>query len=121
LYEFFTPYMRRLNKGGRCVVIGRPAASAGTHSEAAAAAGLEGFTRSLAKEVGANGSTANSVFVEKGAEGRLDAALRFLLSPRSAFVTCQPLHVSNDVKGGDAPTTQPLEGKVVLLTGAARG
>ena len=79
LYEFFMPYMRRLKKGGRCVVIGRPAALAGTHSEAAAAAGLEGFTRSLGKEVGEGGSTANSVFVEKGAEGRLDATLRFLL------------------------------------------
>jgi 3-oxoacyl-[acyl-carrier protein] reductase len=121
LYEFFMPYMRRLKKGGRCVVIGRPAALAGTHSEAAAAAGLEGFTRSLGKEVGEGGSTANSVFVEKGAEGRLDATLRFLLSPRSAFVTCQPFNISNDAKGSDAPTTQPLEGKIVLLTGAARG
>ncbi|MCA9536139.1 MAG: 3-oxoacyl-ACP reductase [Myxococcales bacterium] len=121
LYEFFTPYMRKLNKGGRCVVIGRPAALAGTHAESAAAAGLEGFTRSLGKEVGANGSTANSVFVEKGAEGRLDATLRFLLSPRSAFVTCQPFNISKDAKGDEAPTTQPLEGKIVLLTGAARG
>ena len=55
------------------------------------------------------------------AEGRVDAVLRFLLSPRSAFVTCQPFNVSKDTKGDDAPTTQPLEGKVVLLTGAARG
>lgn len=121
VYEFFHPWMRRLTKGGRLVVIGRPPSEASTHAEAAASAGLEGFTRSLAKEVGGKGATANSVFVSKGAEGRLDATLRFLASPRSAFVACQPFFVTNEVKGSDTPNTKPLEGKVVLLTGAARG
>ncbi|MCA9531235.1 MAG: 3-oxoacyl-ACP reductase [Myxococcales bacterium] len=121
LYDFFHPWIRRLERSGRVVVIGRPPEDAKTHGAAAARAGLEGFARSVAKEIGANGSTCNSVFVEEGAEARLDAVLRFLLSPRSAFVTAQPLHVRKLVKGDDAPIIRPLDGKVALVTGAARG
>jgi len=121
LYDYLHPWIRRINRSGRVVVIGRPAADAKKPARAATRAGLEGFTRSLAKEIGANGSTANSVFVEEGAESRLGPVLRFLLSPRSAFISCQPLHVGNLAKGDDAPETHVLGGKVALVTGAARG
>lgn len=121
LYEVLHPWIRRLNRCGRVVVIGRPAADAKKPGRAATRAGLEGFTRSVAKEIGGGGSTANSVFVEEGAEDRLDPVLRFLLSPRSAFVSCQPFHVTKLAKSVDVPDTQPLEGKVALVTGAARG
>jgi 3-oxoacyl-[acyl-carrier protein] reductase len=121
LYDFMHPWIRRINRSGRVVVIGRPAADAKKPARAAARAGLEGFTRSLAKEIGANGTTANSVFVEEGAESRLGPVLRFLLSPRSAFISCQPLHVTNLARGEDAPETHVLGGKVALVTGAARG
>jgi len=121
LYDFMHPWIRRINRSGRVVVIGRPAADAKKPARAATRAGLEGFTRSLAKEVGANGTTANSVFVEEGAEARLGPVLRFLLSPRSAFISCQPFHVTNVAKGEDAPETHVLGGKVALVTGAARG
>ncbi|MGB8221604.1 MAG: 3-oxoacyl-ACP reductase [Polyangiales bacterium] len=121
LYDFMHPWIRRINRSGRVVVIGRPAADAKKPARAATRAGLEGFTRSLAKEIGANGTTANSVFVEDGAEARLGPVLRFLLSPRSAFISCQPFHVTNVAKGEDAPETHVLGGKVALVTGAARG
>jgi 3-oxoacyl-[acyl-carrier protein] reductase len=61
------------------------------------------------------------VFIEEGAESRLGPVLRFLLSPRSAFISCQPLHVTNTAAGEDAPETHVLGGKVALVTGAARG
>jgi len=121
LYDFMHPWIRRLNRSGRVVVIGRPASDAKKPSRAATRAGLEGFTRSVAKELGANGSIANSVFVEEGAESRLGPLLRFLLSPRSAFISCQPFHVTNLAKGDEAPDTHVLGGKVALVTGAARG
>lgn len=121
LYAFIGPWVRRLNRSGRVVVIGRPAGDAKKPVRAATRAGLEGFTRSLAKEIGGNGSTANSVFVEEGADDRLDALLRFLLSPRSAYISCQPFHVTKLAKGEAAPETHVLGGKVALVTGAARG
>ncbi len=121
LYDFLHPWIRRLNRSGRVVVIGRPAADAKQPARAATRAGLEGFTRSLAKEIGGNGSIANSVFVEEGAESRLGPVLRFLLSPRSAFISCQPFHITNLAKGDQAPETHVLGGKVALVTGAARG
>ncbi len=121
LYEVMHPWIRRVSRSGRVVVIGRPAGDSNKAMRAATRYALEGFTRSLAKEIGATGATANSVFVQEGAEERLDAVLRFLLSPRAAFVSCQPFHVTNTAVGVEAPTTQPLAGKVALVTGAARG
>jgi 3-oxoacyl-[acyl-carrier protein] reductase len=49
--------------------------------------------------------------------------LRFLLSPRSAFVTGQPIAVDGRAAAPAEPpaTARVLEGKVALVTGAARG
>ncbi|UCH30670.1 MAG: 3-oxoacyl-ACP reductase [Myxococcales bacterium] len=122
LYAFISPWIRRLIRSGRVVVLGRPAADAKKPVRAATRAGLEGFTRSLAKEIGGNGSIANSVFVQEGADDRLGPVLRFLLSPRSAYISCQPFHVTKLAKADETPPeTHVLGGKVALVTGAARG
>jgi 3-oxoacyl-[acyl-carrier protein] reductase len=62
------------------------------------------------------------VYVDPGAEQRLEPVVRWLLSERSAFVTGQPVHVSGYAVG-ESPEqwTRPLEGQVALVTGAARG
>ncbi len=81
------------------------------------------------KEIGRKGATANLVRVDADAYGRVPALLRLLLSTRAAFVTGQPIRVSlqaapaagPDIGDGEVPWTRPLEGKVVLVTGAARG
>ena len=57
-----------------------------------------------------------------GAEDQLDSTLRFLLSPRSAYVSGQVVRVGTGV----APTPEidwerPLDGKMALVTGASRG
>src|SRR5690606_11946784 len=84
--------------------------------------GIEGFVRSVAKEIGRKGSTSNFVVVAKGAEGGVEGVLRFLLSARSAFVTAQPIRVTAFTKDAGAPGfVKPLEGKTALVTGAARG
>jgi 3-oxoacyl-[acyl-carrier protein] reductase len=122
LYDFFHPLVRGLDRCGRVVVLGRPADAADTPEGAAARAALEGFVRSLAKEIGRKGSTAQLLVVEGGAEGRVEPLLRFLLSARSAFVSGQPLRVTTAVKiAGEPVWTRALEGKVALITGAARG
>ena len=115
------PSLKRLKSSGRVLVIGRPESSATTPAQAAARRALVGATKSVAKEMRAGG-TANLLLVAEGADDQIEAAVRFLLSGRSAYVSGQVIEVS----GGSAPVertewTQPLAGKVAVVTGAARG
>jgi len=122
VYEFFHPLMRKIAPCGRIVVLGRPPDTRKSPQASAAQAALEGFARSLAKEVGKKGTTAQVVYVDEGAEDRLSPLLRFLLSARSAFVTAQPFRLRKTVaKPARMSWTHPLENKVALVTGAARG
>ncbi|MBK6462379.1 MAG: 3-oxoacyl-ACP reductase [Myxococcales bacterium] len=120
LYDGLAPLVGRVARGGRVVVLARPAA--GDAGAFAARAAVEGFVRSLAKELGGRGVTANLLRVAEGADDRAAPVLRFLLSRRSSFVTAQPLVVSATARAlREPPRTRPLEGKVALVTGAARG
>lgn len=122
LYDFFHPLMRRIRPCGRAVVLGRPVEATAGPRGAATQAALDGFVRSMAKELGKRGTTAQLVTVATGAEARIEPVIRFLLSPRSAFVTGQPLHIDDRVAMPDElPLVRPLHGKVALVTGAARG
>jgi 3-oxoacyl-[acyl-carrier protein] reductase len=122
LYDFFHPRVRGLKRAGRVVVLGRHPSSASSPEAAAVASALDGFVRSLAKEVGRKGSTANLVHVDADAEGRIEPILRFLLSERSVFVDGQPLHVTATCVGSPLEwTPRVMSGRVVLVTGAARG
>jgi 3-oxoacyl-[acyl-carrier protein] reductase len=122
LQRFFYPTVGRLQRSGRVVVLGTPPAETGSPRAHTAQRALEGFTRSLGKEIGGRGSTAQLVQVSLGAEDQLSSTLRFLLSPRSAYVSGQVVRVG----AGVAPTPEidwerPLDGKTVLVTGASRG
>jgi 3-oxoacyl-[acyl-carrier protein] reductase len=122
LQRFFYPAVPRLRRSGRVVVLGTTPTLAGSARAHTAQRALEGFTRSLAKEIGGKGATAQLVYVEPGAEDQLDSTLRFLLSPRSAYVDGQVIRVAKGV----APTPEidwdlPLAGKTALVTGASRG
>lgn len=122
LYEFFHPLVPVLRSCGRVVVLGRPTAEAPTVAVAAARGALDGFVRSLAKEIGRRGSTADLVLVGPDGEARVEPVLRFLLSTRSAFVTGQPITIDGRVPAAPEPSfVRPLDGKVALVTGAARG
>ncbi len=122
LQRFFYPAVGRLQRNGRVVVLGTPPAEGGSTRAATAQRALEGFVRSLAKEIGGKGATAQLVHVSTGAEDQLDSTLRFLLSPRSAYVSGQVIGIG----AGVAPAPEidwerPLDGKVALVTGASRG
>ncbi len=122
LQRFFYPAVPRLRRSGRVVVLGTTPAQAGSARAHTAQRALEGFTRSLAKEIGGKGATAQLVYVEPGAEDQLEATMRFLLSPRSAYVDGQVIRIGKAV----APTPEidwdlPLAGRTALVTGASRG
>ena len=120
LRTLVAPALKGLRPSGRVVVVGRDHRQSANAAQAAARRALEGFTRSLAKELRA-GSTANLVLVEEGADANADAALRFLLSGRSAYVDAQVVRVGAGTPVEPADWTHPLEGKVAVVTGAARG
>lgn len=123
LQEFFTPVLRQLQGCGRVVVVGSVPEDASTEGARVAQRALEGFTRSLAKEVG-SGSTANLVYVAKGAEKSIASTLGFLLSAKSAYVSGQVVRVGSTgitTVTEPADLQKPLAGKVALVTGASRG
>ncbi len=122
LQRFFYPSVGRLQANGRVVVLGVPPAEAGSTRAATAQRALEGFTRSLAKEVGGRGATAQLVLVSGGGEDQLESTLRFLLSPKSAYVSGQVIEVGKGVAPvPDLDWERPLAGRTALVTGASRG
>jgi 3-oxoacyl-[acyl-carrier protein] reductase len=120
LYAFVHDNIRSLAPSGRLLVIGTPMDACGAPREATAQRALEGFVRSAAKELRA-GATANLVLVRPGAEDNLASTLRFVLSPRSAYVNAQGVEVGPGDATAPADWEQPLAGKTALVTGASRG
>ncbi|MEU8488189.1 3-oxoacyl-ACP reductase [Streptomyces sp. NPDC048641] len=112
------PVARSVASSGRIVVLGAPL-SRDDHHQAAAQQALEGFVRSLGKETG-RGRTVTLVRVE-GAVAAAESTLRFLLSPKSAYVSGQVIEVAATDTTAPADWARPLAGRTALVTGAARG
>ncbi|MFT4264212.1 MAG: 3-oxoacyl-ACP reductase [Nocardioides sp.] len=124
LQEFFTPVLRSLEKCARVLVIGTPPEEV-EGGERVAQRALEGFTRSLGKEIG-KGGTVQLAYVADGYEGSLLSTLGFYLSPKSAYVSGQVVRVGahGETKADAAAGldwSRPLAGKVAFVTGASRG
>ncbi|SDX64905.1 3-oxoacyl-ACP reductase [Marinobacter mobilis] len=122
LYDFFHPTIRKLAGNARVLIIGQDPANCKSAAQAASQRALEGFTRSIGKEIGKKGSTANLLWLAPGTEKQLESSVRFFLSPRSAYVSGQFARISKSTH--NAPATNPvapLTGKVALVTGASRG
>ncbi|MGC0384316.1 3-oxoacyl-ACP reductase [Streptomyces sp. SAI-129] len=112
------PVVRSIAASGRVVVLGAPLDPA-DHHQAATQQALEGFTRSLGKEIG-RGRTVNLVRLTDPAPA--ESTLRFLLSPASAYVSGQVIEVGAAGEGADPDDwSLPLAGRTALVTGAARG
>lgn len=83
---------------------------------------LEGITRSLGKEL-RGGATANLLYLHPGTTSAgLASTIAFLLEGRSAFVDGQCWRVGEREPAGAAQVDgQPFAGRIVVVTGAARG
>lgn len=122
LYDFFHPVIRKIKANARIVVLAQnPATAPDVHSSTAARA-VEGFVRSMGKEIGKKGATANLINVQKGAEKHIVGPLRFFLSDHSTYVDAQAVTVNKPKKAPTKiPYSQALAGKTALVTGGARG
>ena len=112
LYEFFTPLLRNLGPSGRIVVVGTTPEEAGSAHERIAQRALEGFTRSLAKEM-RRGATVALVYLSpdaKPAATGLESTMRFILSGKSAYVDGQVYRVGAADAAPPADWDRPLDG-----------
>tara|TARA_B110000046_G_C13019467_1_gene410353 strand:- start:3007 stop:4344 length:1338 start_codon:yes stop_codon:yes gene_type:complete len=121
LYEFFNRHLRSLASCGRVIVIAHRPDAVVNSSHATLQRGLVGFVKSIAKEIGRKGATANLLYVDKGGKTAIEAPLRFLLSAGSTFMNAQVLNTAKPVVPVTGDWTSPLTGKSVVVTGAARG
>lgn len=115
--------LKKLAPSGRVVTISRAVTAEDSPEVAATRQGVDGFLRSLAKELRA-GATGNGIVLSDGASAADPsalAALRFFLSAKSAFVDGQFLTVAPGSTAGDGAGENPLAGQVAVVTGAARG
>lgn len=122
LYDFFHPLIGRIDDCGDVLIIGNAYEAGMSPEKSTAQEGLEGFMRSVSKEIGGNGQTANLIQVTQGAESHLPGPVRFLLSDHSAYVNGQSIKVDGRAENNvDTPWRFPLDDKVALVTGSARG
>jgi 3-oxoacyl-[acyl-carrier protein] reductase len=123
LHQFFPPLLRNLGACGRVVVVGTTPEAADSTNERIAQRALEGFTRSLGKEL-RRGATVQLVYLSpeaKPAVTGLESTMRFILSAKSAYVDGQVFYVGAADSTPPADWDRPLDGKVAVVTGAARG
>lgn len=126
LYDFFHARLKLLGPCAHLVILGRAGEENVSASEWATQHALTGFVRSLGKEVGSRGATAQLLYVPAGdpkeAAERAAGPLLYFLSPRSAYISGQVLELRASVpRPSQVPMVTPLKGKTALVTGAAQG
>jgi 3-oxoacyl-[acyl-carrier protein] reductase len=121
VYTFFGPTIRRVRSSGRVLVLGTPPDDCKSPRAATAQRALEGFVRSVGKEV-RRGATAQLIYVGNKAEDQIESTLRFYLSPKSAYVSGQVVRIGASALHADGiDWERPLAGSYALVTGASRG
>lgn len=119
------PAMKSLERSGRIIIVGMAASAVEGLEARAVAQALDGINRTVGREL-RGGSTSNLLRLEAGTSADdLAASLWFLLQGRSAFVDGQTITVAprkpGDPVGGTPDREHPFTGRVVVVTGAARG
>ena len=124
LYAFFHPQLKKVLDNARIVVIGTTPELIDDVDARITARSLEGFTRSLAKEM-RKSATVQLVYVDPSIDGskidKVESTLRFLLSGKSAFVDAQVIRITPADVEQPKSWDKPLEGRLAVVTGAARG
>ncbi len=121
VWAFFGPTIRRVRRSGRVIVLGTTPGDCKRPRQGTAQRALEGFVRSVGKEV-RKGATAQLIYVGAKAEPQIESTLRFVLSPKSAYVSGQVIRIGATALQADGIDWElPLAGNFALVTGASRG
>ncbi len=119
LRAMLRPAVRAVEGSGRIVIVARP--PSGDWEAQAVARALDGINRTVGKEL-RKGATSTLLHVDPAASpADLASTLGFVLQGRSAFVSGQTWQVGVAGTIADPLTKKPLDGKVIVVTGAARG
>ncbi len=122
LLDELQPALVKLNYSARLLFIANAPEQMKDPVAAAVARGVEGFMRSVGKEIGRKGATANLLYLDKGSENRLEMPVRFFCSHHSAYISGQPLHINTLAAEPDKlPLSTTLAQKTALVTGCAGG
>ena len=122
LKRFFQMAMPAMNRSAHIAILGLNPETSGSVEQASVMTALNGFTRSLAKELGRKGITANVLYLDSKADGNLCVPLMYFLSNRATYVTGQPIYIGTHENTVESHSwEQPLKGKIALVTGAAQG
>ncbi|MCC2593507.1 3-oxoacyl-ACP reductase [Tessaracoccus sp. OS52] len=125
LRQVLRPAMKGLDRSGRIVIVATDASAVEGLEAHAVAQAIDGINRTVGKEL-RGGSTSNLVLLREGTRAAdLHSTLDFLLQGRSAFVSGQTWRVGprkpGDAVGEDFDRSRPFEGRIVVVTGSARG
>lgn len=113
------PAVRAIEPSGRIVLIASE--PAGAWEQQLLPRALDGINRTVGKEL-RHGATATLLIVDDNTTAAdLASTLMFVLQGRSAFVSGQTWHVGTGGSQTDPLATEPLAGRTVVVTGAARG
>jgi 3-oxoacyl-[acyl-carrier protein] reductase len=113
----------QLGKNGRLIMVSGSKSGREAVVSSTVAAAVGGFTKSLSKEYGGAGITANMIRVADGAHSSgEDGCLSFLLSDRSSFITGQFFDVTNrEPATASNSNFADINRKRIVVTGASRG
>ena len=128
LHDALSDAVRQMAPGGRILFLA-PAAEESCRAALPEALlcrrALEGFMRSLARELGRRGATANMVCLPQGplydAPEQWAPMLRFLGTDRSAYVSGQVLVLQDEADHPFGPAASPWNDTLAVVTGAAGG
>jgi 3-oxoacyl-[acyl-carrier protein] reductase len=123
LVQEIRPLTSRLDANARIVILGLAEQYCDKGFSAEVQSAMTGFARSLARESGRFGTTVQLLRTDSKGSEALHGAVAFFLSPHSAYVTAQVIEIDEPSKAEPASrqTAATLEGRTVLVTGAARG
>ena len=111
--------LKRLGRSGRVLLVATAPERIDDPAGAATQHAAQGIVRSIAKELRA-GATANLLYTLAD-DAAVASAVEFFVSGRSAYVDGQVVRVGPGAAQGEVDPERPLDGKVAVVTGGARG